>query len=141
MTPVMQEFDHDPPKSYGDCHRAAIASLLDLPLADVPHFAAGLPDGDPQFWERQDIWLRARGLALISIPILGENVSKVCLAAIAWNPGHPEFLLGGTSKLGCGHTVVADKSGIIHDPSKAQSGIVGPMNDGCYWVTYIVGAR
>lgn len=40
MTPQDQEFLHDPANgTQGDCIRAVIASLLDLPIAQVPHFA------------------------------------------------------------------------------------------------------
>ncbi len=39
MIPLMQRNHHDPANGiYGDCHRAAIASLLELPMDDVPHF-------------------------------------------------------------------------------------------------------
>jgi hypothetical protein len=40
MTPQDQEFLHDPKAGViGDCARAVIASLLDLPIATVPNFA------------------------------------------------------------------------------------------------------
>ncbi len=40
MIPVDQEFLHDPEVgSVGDCFRACIASVLELPIAAVPHFA------------------------------------------------------------------------------------------------------
>lgn len=41
MTPVDQTILHDPQTgAIGNCMQAAIASLLDLPLDAVPHFAA-----------------------------------------------------------------------------------------------------
>ena len=58
MTPVKQQFLHDPPTSYGDCHRAALASLLDLTIDDVPNFMHGL---GPKDGERRSRHLRARG--------------------------------------------------------------------------------
>ena len=40
MTPVDQEFLHDPEAgSVGDCFRACVASVLEVPTAAVPHFA------------------------------------------------------------------------------------------------------
>ena len=40
MIPVDQEYMHDPETaSVGDCFRACIASVLELPIAAVPHFA------------------------------------------------------------------------------------------------------
>lgn len=42
MTPVDQTILHDPDAGlYGDCQRAVIASLLDLPIDSVPNFSAG----------------------------------------------------------------------------------------------------
>lgn len=40
MVPVDQEFLHDPEAgSVGDCFRACVASVLEVPTAAVPHFA------------------------------------------------------------------------------------------------------
>lgn len=40
MIPVDQEFLHDPDAgTVGDCFRACIASVLEVPIAAVPHFA------------------------------------------------------------------------------------------------------
>ena len=39
MKPVDQEFVHRPDiGQHGDCQRAVIASLLELPITEVPHF-------------------------------------------------------------------------------------------------------
>lgn len=40
MNAVMQEItDHAPDSGiYGDCYRAALATILDLPLSSVPHY-------------------------------------------------------------------------------------------------------
>lgn len=71
MTPVHQEFyaryegEKPGPGVYGDCFRAALASLLDLALHEVPHFAKDA-DGDvPGFWCCVNQWLSERGQALI----------------------------------------------------------------------------
>lgn len=38
MKPVRQLYRHDPANGvYGDCWRACIASVLELPIEDVPH--------------------------------------------------------------------------------------------------------
>jgi hypothetical protein len=47
-------------------------------------------------------------------------------------------LLGGTSRSGCGHTVIVCDGEIAWDPSQANSGIVGPMSDGFFWLTFLV---
>jgi hypothetical protein len=47
MKPVDQEFVHRPDiGQHGDCQRAVIASLLELPITEVPHFLQDA-NGDP----------------------------------------------------------------------------------------------
>lgn len=49
---------HDPPKAIGNCFQACVASLLGLPLAEVPHFCEPV-----RHWERRfHQWLAARDL-------------------------------------------------------------------------------
>lgn len=56
MTPVFQRVI-DP--EHGDCHRAAVASILDLALDDVP--------GDMQNGLAAERWLRDRGLSALHL--------------------------------------------------------------------------
>jgi len=138
MIPIKQEFRHNPPHSYGDCHRAAIASLLELALDDVPHFMEGLGPKDGEiFTKRQSEFLNSVGLDCITFPVNGE-LNAVFAACAAWNPNRL-FLLGGRSISNVGHTVVASQEGIVHDPHPDNVGIIGPMDDGYYWLSYIVG--
>lgn len=66
MLPVTQSILADPSRNDGhdasgqpgDCYRAAIASVLELPLHEVPHFAAF---GD-QWQEKSEEWLLGRGI-------------------------------------------------------------------------------
>jgi hypothetical protein len=57
-------------KERGDCQSAALASLLEIPTSEVPPFVAiAFDEGKLHRWlEYQTEWLRARGLALITIP-------------------------------------------------------------------------
>lgn len=134
-----QQYKHKPPATYGDCHRAALASLLELNLEEVPHFMQGLgPDDGAIFNQLQDDFLRERGLDCIVIAFETTKLEDVFACLMAMN-GPKLFLLGGESANNCGHTVVASPNGIIWDPSQNDSGIIGPMKDGYYWITYIVG--
>jgi hypothetical protein len=143
VIPVKQRNRHDPANGiYGDCHRAAIASLLELPLNEVPHFCdadSELPDAEP-LMERERKWLASRGLTNINVIYPGEVSLDDLLTAIdATTPGIM-FILGGTSTTGCGHSVVAGCGKILHDPSLTKTGdhsIVGPMEDGYWWVTFM----
>lgn len=131
-----QLFRHDPANGvYGDCHRTCYACLLDLNPEDVPHCGEG---GKPSehFHEIMERFLETRGLATVSCPFQA-TLEEVLHHQKYVNPNH-YYLLGGQSKTGCGHTVVCLNDEIIWDPSLTDSGIVAPMEDGYYWITWIV---
>jgi hypothetical protein len=82
-----------------------------------------------------DKFLASRGLAQVSLPF-SHTLAEVLARMAALNP-HAYWLLGGRSKIGCNHTVVCKGGLIVHDPSKVNSGIVGPCSDGMFWATFI----
>lgn len=136
MTPVKQQFLHNPPETYGDCHRAALASLLDLPINDVPHFMHGLSQGEGEVFKAREVeFLDSRGLLMITVPVECA-LEQVFEVAGVWGCGSL-FLLGGSAGRDCGHTVVAGPDGIVHDPHPRSIGIIGPMDDGFYWVSFV----
>ena len=135
MIPLKQRFRHDPDNGvWGDCHRAAIASVLELALDDVPHFADGGVSAEA-FNAAVDDFLAQHGLRSISSPFSGD-LRDVLHTIGTLNGGDLVYLLGGTSRTGVNHTVVCVGSEIAHDPSLSDSGIVGPCDDGYYWVSY-----
>lgn len=92
----------------GDCVRASIATILDLPIETVPHF---LELGEkPEHWEIELIdWLEERGLTI-------------------WRePGHYLFegfyLASGQSDRGVSHMVVYRNGELAHDPHPSRSGV------------------
>lgn len=146
MKPQMMLCKHDPENgSWGDCHRASIASLLELDAADVPHFYHGCDveggkTGDQAHAEVNAWLLDNHLLREVNIVYPGEIALDDVLQTISnLNPGL-HFLLGGTSRSGVGHTVVCSGGAIVHDPSPKASGIVGPMSDGFWWVTFLARA-
>lgn len=134
MIPCKQLHRHDPKNGiYGDCHRTAIACILNVHPTVVPHFMAE----DNDNWDKQTKdWLRTRGLWSISIPFQ-STLEKVLETLEVLNPA-VYGILGGKSKNNCGHSVVICGGKIVWDPSLDDSGIVGPMDDGLFWVTYFV---
>lgn len=140
MIPLKQQYRHDPPRIWGDCHRACIASILELPLAAVPNFHEP-PPGEPWHAARAAIREREFLIARGFVPITTAFTSDTPLADILHSQRHynPDtyWILGGTSKNGVGHSVVVYDGRIVHDPSLDESGIVGPMDEGHYWATYI----
>jgi hypothetical protein len=138
MTPVKQEFAHNPPDSHGDCHRAALATILDLPLTAVPHIGDKEAAIDGKLFKQNEReFLATLGLIAVAVPLAG-TLSHILYASGELNPEQEYFILGGVSSSECGHSVVANKDGIVHDPHPDNVGIIAPMDDGYYWLTYIV---
>lgn len=141
VTPVKQLFRHEPHKGiYGDCHRAAIACVLDLRPEDVPHFGEH-GDDDPVAWTREvNEFLALHGMTSLAIPFPGDDLKAVLHCVSTVNPG-VYYLLTGKSRTGTNHNVVCLDGRIIHDPSLDDAGIIGPCNDGLYWVQFFGSLR
>lgn len=136
MTPRKQLLRHDPENGIqGDCQRAAVASVLDLRVEDVPHFCEDAPDAET-YNARVDEYLASRGLCLIRTAFEGNlGLERVLEAQAGMNRG-VYFLLMGTSRTGCNHVVVACDGEIVHDPSLTNAGIIGPADDGWFWCEF-----
>jgi hypothetical protein len=141
MKPQKQLFRHRPQDGiFGDCHRTAIACVLDMDAKDVPHFMDGAADkgeGEKSH-DRAEAWLNARGIATINILYPGETpIDEMLSTVAACNPrGKPVFILGGESRNGVNHSVACCDGEIVCDPSQDDSGIIGPCDDGFYWLTF-----
>lgn len=134
-----QLFRHRPPETIGDCHRTAIACLLDLPPEAVPHFGAIHWQDPEEFHEAFERWLLdERWLRTVTVPY--DCALDLLLAAVGSQNRGAYYLLGGRSRTGVNHTVVCRGGGIEWDPSLDGAGIVGPCSDGFYWVTFLVPA-
>lgn len=123
----------------GDCWRTCIACLLDKQPSDVPHFVEGRWDDAEEVKRRTAAYLRTQGLAHVEFAFAG-NLDSVLAMMAAVNPGL-YYLLGGQSKSDVGHSVICCDGAIVWDPSLDDVGIVGPMEDGYYWVTFLVSSR
>jgi hypothetical protein len=105
MRPVTQTIFHDDPDGRpGNCLQACIASLLDLPLDDVPHFL--LHDDWTGALEQ---FLTAHGRRLHAQP-----ASDHCAYGMAWGP----------SKRGVRHAVVWADGRMAHDPHPSHAGLL-----------------
>lgn len=121
MTPQDQEFVHKPEiGQYGDCQRAVIASLLDLPISEVPHFGA-IAKGNPEiFWGSLQDYLRQHGFVYLTVP---AN-SGVAFFGLDRDVYHE---ISGPSPRGNGvmHAVVGKGGKIAFDPHPSQAGLAG----------------
>ena len=147
MKPQKQLFRHRPAEGiFGDCHRTAIACVLDMDAKDVPHFMDGSPgksDGPGETEkandanDRVEAWLNERGIATINMAFDGKMPLQDILSTVAnINRSRPVFILGGMSRNGVNHSVVCCDGEIVCDPSLDDSGIVGPCDDGWWWLTF-----
>ena len=136
-----QLYRHEPHNEiYGDCHRTAMACVLDLPPHHVPHFyQQWVRDGGDGVTTRAAKWLAKNfGLYEVDVPYMGDiGVQELLKSLGEWNPG-VRYLMGGRSPRGTDHTVVCLGNKIEHDPAQQGGGLVGPLSNGLYIVTYYV---
>lgn len=120
--------------TYGDCHRACFAMMLNMDIEDIPHFY-DMSDGRTaeDAFQMQVDFLAGLGLAQGSIIFDGSNALEDCLLSVGAHIKNIPLILGGMSIKGCGHSVVVLNGAIWHDPT--GSGIVGPL-DGYFWFTF-----
>lgn len=117
MTPKDQEFlavDGLP----GDCQRAVIASLLDLPISEVPHFLAQSDKSAWGFYCLIEEFLESRGY----------EMAWNAMPAYHLEPGQDVFhQISGPSPRGNGlfHAVVGLNGEIVHDPHPSRAGLAG----------------
>jgi hypothetical protein len=135
-----QLFLHLPEEGiYGDCHRTAIACLLNLDPEDVPHFGAIHTEDSVAFNKAFEDWLIGRGFRTVSVVYSNGPLEEILKSIDGINPG-AYFLFGGQSATGVNHTVICCHGRIEWDPSINNAGIVGPCTDGYYWATHLVPA-
>ena len=135
MIPVEMISAHSPKDgSYGDCYRACMASILELPAEKVPHFVWDDPTNE-EFYKRVDLFLMPMGMIRLAIPYTVDPRLTMSLV----NPG-VYYIYSGETRSGTGHSVVCRGDKIVHDPSPLPLDIVGPLRDededqeSYYWV-------
>lgn len=110
----------------GDCLRACIASILELPLEDVPDYARG--DMAVKYIE----WLRRFNLTLMCVRIDPDAVASGNVEVPA---GY--HLIQGPSRNGKDFHVAVGRDGeIVHDPDPSSRGQF--RGDGNYWMFVVV---
>lgn len=127
---------HNPPHSYGDCWRTALGCLLDLRPEQVPHFVEMYIDKSTEaMTEHIQNWLGLRGYHLLVMGFADPgSVEEAC----NFGDGKVLYMLGGTSRNKTNHVVICHHGGIFWDPSPANTGIVGPLDDGTYQISILV---
>lgn len=142
-----QLLKHNPDEGiYGDCHRTALACLLDIPVEQAPHFIGenearrkrGETDDMLAWLPHQAAWLAELGYATVDISFHGdEGVEPIFRYMQARNP-NIYYLLGGTSPRGTHHTVICCGGGFEWDPHPDGGFLTGPFDNGFYEITFLV---
>lgn len=104
---VTQTILHDPELgTIGNCMQAAVATLLGLPLGDVPHFAAIEGDWGAAF----KAWCLGRQLLWISLGVMDVPDDMPCI-------------LCGKSPRGIEHCTVGRGLDTVWDPHPSRDGL------------------
>lgn len=146
MKPVYQSRT-DEPAQHGDCFAACVASMLELPLCDVPHFYADSDRTDRPLLPRelafQQQWFASQGITYVEFGFV--CALSLIFKNMAERNGTLHYLLTGNNLRRRAHSVIARGDRIVHDPAvlpaEATAGlttIVGPCNDGAYRVGFMV---
>jgi hypothetical protein len=135
MIPADQEFAHRPEDGVqGDCTRACIASLLELPVGEVPHFAQeavdahGLEQFVPFYYDAIEEWLNERGYRVT----WGHNPSLY--------PDGTHCIVSGPSvrRQGAYHACVGIVENgvprVVHDPHPSRSGFAAGSRLTCSFI-------
>lgn len=97
----------------GDCFRACVASIFELPIGSVPNF---MMDGKEKFSHHLESWCNRLGLKAIDITTDDLSVINECyVIAGGASPRNKNF----------NHAVVWLNGKIIHDPHPSNDGING----------------
>jgi hypothetical protein len=120
MTPVDQLVMHDPDNGrFGDCMRACIASLLDLPAEEVPHFLFDNCENDV-FNKRLNDFLALHDLCYMAfLPWdLQEHINGSGIG------GEVYHIINGPSVRGpWWYAVVGCNGKVVHDPHPDRAGL------------------
>lgn len=96
----------------GNCFSAAVASILELPLTDVPFFMTG-----DDWYVGFQAWLLARGLVADYYPAYRER------------PDGYAILSGLSPRYeGVYHSVVALDGVLVHDPHPSRAGLLSTLD-------------
>ena len=96
----------------GDCESACLASLLELPLSEVPNFH----DSKEDFDKAQSNWLKAQGYFIVWITANKEleEILEMYYILVGTSPRNQDKL----------HSVIAHQDKVVHDPHPSKKGII-----------------
>lgn len=99
----------------GNCFQAAVASLFELPLEEVPDFCNIYPIYTCQWYTAYREWLRKRGFSVITLDYeitKDKSAFEDCF-----------LIVSGKNKNGVMHSVIYRNGVLIHNPNPNCTGI------------------
>lgn len=134
MIPNHCRVKHDPPHSYGDCVRAAVASMLNKNTTEaVPHF---LHDNNAaELHTRVNEYLRTQGLRKFTILFSGDSERAEVLQFMQVHNPDTYYMLFGQTATGH-HVVVCCNDEIVHDPAMWSAAMQRPTADNL-WIVWV----
>jgi hypothetical protein len=102
----------DPQGRQGNCWQTAIASVLDLELEEVPHFAQIDVDDGEHWWIGTWNWLQDRDMTLT--PIRDHLYNDEYYLVTGPSPRNPDLA----------HVVVYQNGMMVHDPHPDGTGVL-----------------
>lgn len=134
MKPVDMIVKHDPANgSWGDCTRACVASIFELPAEEVPHFAQygeeEPVDGVLPWITRLRQWLTPRGFGMIFVEVQSKEQH--------WSGEAMAFhhMRAGKTRRGTFHDTVYFGDILAHDPQhEDRAGLLEDEYPICYTI-------
>lgn len=145
MIPIMQTRVGDNPDAPGNCFAACLASILEVPLSEIPDELESIDKVKAEGrWTgiKEDDWSRAWSEWWILVSDWLFLKFGLGIQDVQYSSGtggliqDDEFycILGGTSPRGLSHAVVAKGPNIVHDPHPEGGGLVGKPDTVTYFV-------
>ena len=97
----------------GNCFAACIASILEVPLTEVPNFCA-----TPEWVKELNLWLFPRGFFYVDFRMAEDCPPE---EVFCWAGYH---VISGDGPRGCRHSVVGRAGKIVHDPHPSGAGLL-----------------
>jgi len=127
MKPIDQTLLHDLENGQaGNCMTAFIASVLEMPIEQVPYFAEGWPDGQV-FHQRVNDFLRGFNLAMLTVDCQAYFSAYGVVGVVHG--------LSGLSDRGVEHATVGIDGALAHDPHPSKTGLAKKRDE---WGVFVV---
>lgn len=103
-------------KGVGNCMMACIASILEIPLEDVPEIELQYADYIERYYAWR-AWFRSRGFGYLPFDVTEPDADVI----MRWDG----YTIGsGDNPDGISHAVVCYDEEVVHDPNPSRRGIV-----------------